>query len=361
MRERMRRRFEVALGVAALAAAGCAMDAPVTAQTAATQTVVEVAPEIDEAVVSTDPAGPALLTPPVVAEEPPLPDLDKVWNFGDAAGTEAKFRAILPVAEASGDRGYELELRTQIARTLGLQRRFDEAHATLDSVERELPAGASVARARYLLERGRAMNTGGDPEGSKAVFLEAFGTATDAGSDGYAVDAAHMLGIVHKAEASLEWNSKALVLALSSSDPKATRWRWALANNTGWTWHEMGNYEKAMETWRTALAAAEEKQSEGQRRISMWCLGRGLRSMGRLEEALAAQRELVGIYAADGKESGYTTEEVAECLHALGRLDEARPKFARAHELLCEQQPWMLEEEAERMARLKELGAAGGD
>ena len=69
----------------------------------------------------------------------PLPDIDSLWDHNDPAATQAQFMTVLPRAEASGDRAYQAELLTQIARTWGLQREFDSAHAVLDQVEPMLP------------------------------------------------------------------------------------------------------------------------------------------------------------------------------------------------------------------------------
>ncbi|GAC1365533.1 MAG: hypothetical protein NVSMB3_14150 [Acidobacteriaceae bacterium] len=91
-----------------------------------------------------------------------LPDFDKIWDYGQPAVTEARFRALLPAAEATGA-DYHLQLLTQIARTQGLQAMdgkpelFAAAHATLDQVERALDSARPVVRVRYLLERGRAL------------------------------------------------------------------------------------------------------------------------------------------------------------------------------------------------------------
>ena len=87
-------------------------------------------------------------------------DWIKLWNFQDPAGTRAKFQAILP--ETKGED--RLEVLTQIARTHGLQQQFDEAHALLDEVEGALSDETRLARLRYLLERGRAFNSGGTPD-----------------------------------------------------------------------------------------------------------------------------------------------------------------------------------------------------
>ena len=74
-----------------------------------------------------------------------------------------------------------------------------------------------------------------------------------------------------------------------------------------------------------------------------------------MEEALAVQRELEQQIAEIEDPDGYIYEELAECLQALGRTDEARAHFLRAHELLSKN-AWFVEGEATRLARLAMLG-----
>src|SRR5690349_11666078 len=93
-----------------------------------------------------------------------LPDIDSLWDYNDPAATKERFRAVLPAARSSGSPGSLAELLTQIARTEGLQGRFDEAHATLDEVVEMLPRATPRAHVRYLLERGRAFNSSGNPD-----------------------------------------------------------------------------------------------------------------------------------------------------------------------------------------------------
>jgi hypothetical protein len=75
---------------------------------------------------------------------------------------------LVPRAEASDDRAYHAALLTQIARAQGLQHSFAPAHATLDAAHALLADPAALARqplmqamCRYLLERGRVLNTSG--------------------------------------------------------------------------------------------------------------------------------------------------------------------------------------------------------
>ena len=80
-----------------------------------------------------------------------LNDFDALWDYDRPAETETRFRDLLPAAERNPD--VKMQLLTQIARAQGLQRRFEDAHATLEEVETGLPPGALRPRIRYLLER----------------------------------------------------------------------------------------------------------------------------------------------------------------------------------------------------------------
>ena len=183
-----------------------------------------------------------------------LPDFDALWDYDRPAETEARFRELLNAAEESGDVGYRLELLTQVARTQGLQGKFEDARATLALVERRLeassPAGdrQPVARTRWLLELGRVANSAGGPAGAVPLFERAWELARREGLDGYAADAAHMLGIAAAStDEQLAGNLKALELAEASDDSKAQRWVGALLNNSGWTYHDAGAFEQALD------------------------------------------------------------------------------------------------------------------
>ncbi len=210
---------------------------------------------------------------------------------------------------------------------------------------------------RYLLERGRVYNSSRQPERAKPYFAEAWELASTAGEDILAIDAAHMLAIIAPPEASLEWNERALELAERSSAPRALHWRGTLYNNIGWTYHGAGEYDQALATFQKATASRRAEGDPALIRIAVWAEARTLRSLGRVEEALALQQELLREFDALGEQDGYVYEEIAECLAALGRDDEARPYFAHAYETLS-RDPWLAESEPARLERLRDLGAA---
>jgi len=124
----------------------------------------------------------------------------------------------------------------------------------------------------------------------------------------------------------------------------------SLLNNTGWTYHDMGNYDAALVKFEAALAFQQEHGDSEKVRIARWCIARTLRSLGRLDDALATQRELE-----KGKDDGYVWEEIAEILLAQGEIAESKPYFHRAHAELS-QDPWLVANEAARIERLRDLG-----
>lgn len=285
-----------------------------------------------------------------------LADFDALWDYNDAAKTEATFRTLIPEAEASGNTSYHVQLLTQIARAEGLQRKFDEAHRTLDAAEGMLTDDLVVARIRYLLERGRVTNSSGQREESKPYFLDAWNLAVKSGEDFYAVDAAHMMGIVEPPDEQLEWNEKAIDLAEKSADEKARGWLGSLYNNTGWSYHDSGEYEKALDMFEKTLAWYEEKGDQDYVRISRWMIGRTYRSLGRIDDAIEVQKALEEEYEREGfSPDGYVFEELGECLLLKGQEAEASHYFALAYELLS-QDEWMVANESDRLERLKELG-----
>lgn len=270
-----------------------------------------------------------------------IPHPRDVWNFNDPAESEARFRDLLNQASEEED---VYILKTQIARTLGMRRRFDEAQAVLGEVPE-----ATTARSRWetyaLLERGRVLNSSKRPAEARPLF----DLAATSPFDDLRIDAIHMQAIVAEPDVALKLNEKAIAEAKASEDPFAQLWLGSLLNNTGWTYHSLGNFGRALELFEDALAFRESRGDATTIKIAKWCVGRCLRSLGRTEEALAKQQEL-------DPEDGYVSEELGECLLELGRIEESKPHFAKAYELLS-QDAWLTENEPERLARLKELSA----
>lgn len=286
---------------------------------------------------------------------PPLPDIDSVWDFDHPDASEAAFAALLPLARASDDPDYLAQLLTQVARAEGLQMKFDHASRTLSEAEALITPETPTARVRLLLERGRVLNSSKRREESMPFFRQAWDLAREIGAGGLAVDAAHMLGIVEAGDSSIAWNNEAIAYAEGSEDPKARRWLGSLYNNLGWTYHDAGDAATALGLFQKALAAREAEGTPGPVRIARWCVARALRTLGKIDDALAIQRRLLIEGEADHAPDGYVREEMGECLLARGDEAGARPHFAAAWTTLSED-PWLQRDQPARLDRMRRLG-----
>lgn len=151
-----------------------------------------------------------------------LIDFDALWDFDQPDESERRFREVLQTAPA--DVAYRAELLTQIARSQGLQRKFDQAHTTLDRVEAMLTDDLARARTRYWLERGRVFNSSRQLDRAVPLFRQAFDQALATHDDYLAIDAVHMLGIADEPDRAMTWNLKALELAEVTRDVRSKKW-----------------------------------------------------------------------------------------------------------------------------------------
>ena len=282
-------------------------------------------------------------------------DFEQLWDYNNPKETGQKFRALLPEAEKQKDNSKYIELLTQIARTESLQRKFDDAHKILDKAMKLIKPEHIVPRIRYMLERGRTYNSSGELGKAREIFLAAFSQAEKYNEDFYAIDAAHMMGIVEKDEESLKWNRIAIKIAEESKNKRANGWLGSLYNNTGWTYHDMKEYDKAMELFEKNVIWHTKRNSKQPLIIAKWCVARTLRSMDKIKEALKMQKDLTKeIEEKKLNNGGYNFEEIGECMLLLDKKDESKPYFKKAYELLSAD-IWLQANEKERLNRLQKL------
>jgi len=192
--------------------------------------------------------------------------------------------------------------------------------------------------------------------GQAHPFLEqALDFSQQISDDFYAVDALHMLAIISPPDQSLDLNLRAVQLAESSGQERARNWLGSLYNNTGWSYHDKGDYASALDIFEKAEAWQRSHGRVSETRIAVWTVARTLRSLGRVAAALSKQMALKDEFTSAGEADGFVLEEIAECLLALRREGEAQSYFKKAYEILS-QDDWFTEHEATRLERIKKLG-----
>lgn len=287
-------------------------------------------------------------------------EFDREWNYRDPMATEQVFLEYQEILTHHEDPTLLPQLLTQLARCRSLMKDKEGAETFLSSAMNSIETLDSpqqiIPRIRYHLEKGRLLNALHLDDRGNTDFLIAWNDAINNACDFYAVDAAHMMGIITKDKESLDWNFKAMRYAEQSQDLKAKSWLGALYNNIGWTLHGLERFEEALQCFLKDEVWYRERHRHEEALIAHWSMAKMLRLLDRPDEAL---RELY-VIAEERKErklpnDGYLSEEIGECLLAKGQVDHSAPFFASAYSILS-QDEWLMEHESSRIQRMKMLG-----
>lgn len=291
------------------------------------------------------------LPTPGYVVDPRLP-----WDLERPREAEASFRAELRTRlDTPEGVGRTVELLTQLARAQAVQARIPDAHGSLAESARLLAkVEQPTPQLRQLLEMGRVLTLERMPSRARALFAQAFTLASEVRDDFLAIDAAQMMSLVESPKLQLEWLDKAMALASKSEEPASRKWMGVLLQSRGWFYFDMRQYDRALDCF---TRAAELWESDGDRRKAngaRYCMARTLRATKKFTEALAIQQSILADYTKSGRRDGLVYEELAECLHALKKAEDAHTYFALAHELLSQDQ-WLSDNRSARLNRLKNM------
>ncbi len=225
-------------------------------------------------------------------------DLTALWDFSQPEVSQARFEQAL--AKATSDEA--LILHTQIARSWGLRKNFDEARQTLRRIESAVAQAGPEARARFHLEWGRSWAsathnqeqlTDDAKAQARQSYERALTVARAARLDGLVVDAIHMFAFLDTAPTDqLKWGQAALSVVQASSQADATRWEASVRHNLGSALHQLGRYDEALVQFQHALAIRQQGHNTNAIHVAHWMVGWTLRSLRRTGEALAIQLRL---------------------------------------------------------------------
>ena len=279
--------------------------------------------------------------------------LRELWDFDDLDATEQRLRAQLEVEPSEEGRA---EVLTQLARVEGLRGAFEAGERLLLEAE-ALRGTSAVVAVRVDLERGRLRRSAGVREAALALFESAFATAVDAGEWFLAADAAHMAALAAgDREGFVAWTLRGI--ALADEHEAASYWLGPLLNNLGWEHYDAGEHELALDVFERALVARErDPANPGAIAIARCAVGKTLRALGRLDEAIPLLERAVAWAVGEGAPDGWFHEELAEAYSAAGRAADARAQASLALPLLLEADPSLAEDTARR-ARLEALAGS---
>jgi tetratricopeptide (TPR) repeat protein len=246
------------------------------------------------------------------------PSITGLWDFDDPAGPERRFRSL-----AATEPDLRLVALTQVARALGLQERYDDAHALLDEVAGADDGSLPEVAVRTSLERGRLVRSAGRAEDAVPLFQEAVTLAAASVAEAehleaLHVDALHMIALVGTPSQRVERSREALDVARASRTEEARRWDASLLHNLGLAQQEAGDLDGALASFEAALALRDERAQVREARVARWMVGWALRLLGRTADAQRVQRALKADLEAAGEQDPYVDEELA-------LLDAERP------------------------------------
>lgn len=257
-------------------------------------------------------------------------DLAPLWDFSRPDVSEQRFQAAL--AKADGDDA--LILKTQIARTHGLRKDFGRAREILREIEPVVDRSGAEVQVRFQLELGRTFASATHPasllsaeanEAARQAYGRALELARAAELDSLAIDAIHMFAFVDRAPADqLKWGEAALKVTLASKQLDARRWEASIRNNIGYSLHQLGRFEEALDQFQQALAVRERGTNAEATRVARWMVAWTLRSLARSDEAMQMQLSLEREGAATGKPDPYVFEELETLYREKGDLAKAQ-------------------------------------
>lgn len=262
-----------------------------------------------------------------------LEKFDDIWGLlGDPIKVEARLTELLSAAQSFHDNSIYPQILSQIALAQGMQKKFNEAHATLDKAEAALTQGSIVPKVRIFLDRGKVYQQNEQYNEALQHFEQSFNLSVSNGLDLYAIDAAHMIAIISKDTAEkIHWNELAIHLANKTDNQKAHSWLGSLYNNLGQNYLEAERFEDALSAFSQTLHYRTEEGLVSNVRVANWAIGCALRKLGRINEALAIQHSLFDEYESLRESDnlgipievfyslfGFVCEELAELYDANG-------------------------------------------
>ena len=288
-----------------------------------------------------------------------FPDLDGYWASAEnLAATEAAIRSVLPADSAGEWSTTALDAITQLVRVQNLQGKSAEAKETLEFARKLImtidPARRTRLEIRAILEEGRHHCLSMMPAKAQKHFSLAWTMANTNDEVFLAVEAAVMLSISQPPKFRNDWLQRAIELAEKTEIDQAKLWLAQLYLMEGWHAFDFHRFEDALKSFKMALERPRVPGEMTDLIMIRWCVARAMRSLGRNQEALDIQKELLAEISSKGQVNGHVFLEIAECLQLLKQTEEAKAYFESAYKELSAN-GWYSDNKASELGRMQHL------
>ena len=126
------------------------------------------------------------------------------------------------------------------------------------------------------------------------------------------------------------WAEQALAVVLASKQPAAQRWEASVRNNLGHSFEQQGLYSDALPQYQQALVLRGKMGNAQNTLVAGFMVARCLRQLGRNEEALSMQQQLLRDSETLGAVDPYVLDELALLYRLRGDAALAAAAAARA-------------------------------
>ncbi|MBP6869754.1 tetratricopeptide repeat protein [Candidatus Babeliales bacterium] len=230
-------------------------------------------------------------------------DTTELENFDEIIGKlgspviiEKKLQELSAQAKKLPSNSIYLQMQSQMALMQAIQKKFEQAHTTLDKAQAQLTITDHIAAARIMLERGRIFQQSGNIAQAAQYFNESYRISTLHNLDYHTINAAHMIAtIAPTLHEKISWNELAISLALQTQDKKATQWLAPLHNNLGKNYFDAQDYEKSLQNYQKALILFQKKPQHATSNLlfARWTIARCMRALHQLDQAFILQQSLL--------------------------------------------------------------------
>jgi tetratricopeptide (TPR) repeat protein len=302
-----------------------------------------------------------------------IESLHSICDFSNPSGTRSKLESLKndKLPRTTNEILESIHIETQIARTLGLEKQFDNGLKLLNAQQLILE-GISVppidaienclyltAKIRIKLEKGRIFRSSNSMDLAKQEFAECWTLCQENNGhcvdlDYFYADTGHMLAIIsNEPLEKSSWFEKTIAVAEASKDGRTRGWLGALYNNHAWDLFDSKEYAKALTCFKKALEARLEPSAHSKLdniEVAKWSVARCLRALGEVQKALIIQLDLIKTR----QEDGYVWEELAILHELTGNLASSIEAAKKGVELLGKDD-WFVENEADRLKVLQDI------